>query len=131
MPQITALQPAGLMPPAAAYSHGVAAGPFVFVAGQAAIGANGELVGPGDVAEQTRQCLRNVSSVLAAEGLDLGDVASTTVYLADFGRYVEYDAAYAAMFGTHRPARATVRAELVWDQLLVEIQAVAVRREER
>lgn len=45
--------------------------------------------------------------------------------LRDLEHFEAYDHAYAAAFGDHRPARATVRADLHSDELLVEIQAIA------
>jgi enamine deaminase RidA (YjgF/YER057c/UK114 family) len=43
------------------------------------------------------------------------------VFLTDRERYREYDAAFAEAFGNHRPARATVIADLVDEAFLVEI----------
>ncbi|MGH2686429.1 MAG: RidA family protein [Actinomycetota bacterium] len=121
------IQPPGLPQPSAAFSHGVASGDLIFVAGEIAQGPDGAIVGEGDVATQTRQTLRNVEAVLRAAGANLQDVVSTTVYLSSFDGYREYDRAYAEAFGDHRPARATLRADLVRDEALIEIQAIARR----
>jgi 2-iminobutanoate/2-iminopropanoate deaminase len=122
------LAPAGLMTPRAHYSHGVATEEWVFVAGETATGPDGQLVGVDDITAQTTQTIANIAAVLAEVGLGLGDVVSTTVYLPSFDHYRAFDAAYAAAFGDHRPARATLGCSLVHPALLVEIQAVAVRR---
>jgi reactive intermediate/imine deaminase len=114
--------------PIAHYSHGVMAGNLIFVAGQVPVDASGQLVGAGDIGAQTRQVIKNVEAVLAAEGASLADVVSTTVYLTNFDRYKDYDRVYAECFGGNRPARATVRADLVRPEWLVEIQAIAVKR---
>jgi 2-iminobutanoate/2-iminopropanoate deaminase len=124
----TPVNPTEMGTPVAAYSHGIDAGQMVFVAGQVAMGPDGGIVGAGDVAEQTRQVIRNVEAVLRAAGSSLADVVSTTVYVRDFDRYAEYNEAYAEMFGSNRPARATVQAGLVRDDWLVEIQAIAVKQ---
>jgi 2-iminobutanoate/2-iminopropanoate deaminase len=122
------INPPELGTPIAAYSHGVGVGDLLFVAGQVALAADGSIVGPGDLAAQTRQTIANVEAVLRAGGATLADVASTTVYLTSFENYAEYDRVYGECFGDHRPARATVRADLVKPELLIEIQAVAARR---
>ena len=49
------------------FSPAVKAGPFVFVSGQIAMGANGEIV-PGGIEAQTRQTLKNVEKALALAG---------------------------------------------------------------
>lgn len=121
------LQPDDVMVPPGGYSQGVAAtGDLVFVAGQVAVDKDGNLVGAGDMRQQTRQALQNVASILAAGGASLTDVVKTTVWVTSFEAYKEFDAEYMAFFGDHRPARATVRADLVLPPLLVEIEAIAV-----
>jgi 2-iminobutanoate/2-iminopropanoate deaminase len=113
--------------PAAAYSHGVTAGDLVFVAGQVALGPDGQVVAPGDLAAQTRFVISNIEIILKAAGASLKDVVSTTVYLTSFEGYAEYNVAYVEAFGGHKPARATLRADLFKPDLLIEIQAIAVR----
>lgn len=123
------LNPPELFTPSGGYSQGIAAGNLIFVAGQVSFDSDMKVVGEGDVVAQTRQALANVEAVLKSAGASLQDVVSTTVYLKSFERYKEYDEAYMECFGDHRPARATVRADLVLSNLLVEIQAIAWRKE--
>jgi 2-iminobutanoate/2-iminopropanoate deaminase len=120
------ISPAGLPGFVAGYSHGYKAGNLVFVAGQVAVDEHGTLVGKGDIASQTRQVLDNVRKVLQAVDLDLKDVVSTTVYITDFENYDAYSKTYQEVFSGHAPARATVRADLVQPDFLIEIQAVAM-----
>jgi 2-iminobutanoate/2-iminopropanoate deaminase len=100
------------------FSQGVQAGNLLFVAGQ---------VGSGEgVSEQTRSALDGVRAVLAEAGGDLTNVVSATVYLTDVADFGAYNDAWVEAFGDHRPARATVRADLMAPGLLVEVQAIAV-----
>jgi|CXWL01.1.fsa_nt_gi 2-iminobutanoate/2-iminopropanoate deaminase len=121
------LNPSSIMQPRAHYSQGVVASNLIFVAGQTGVGGDPSqsMMGEG-IDAQTRQTIANIEAVLADAGATLHDVVSTTVYLVDFALYAEFDRAYADCFGSTRPARATVRADLVHPSLLVEIQAVAV-----
>jgi 2-iminobutanoate/2-iminopropanoate deaminase len=48
------------------------------------------------------------------------------VFLVDVGDFAAFNEAWAEKFGDHRPARATVRADLLLEGLVVEIQAIAV-----
>jgi reactive intermediate/imine deaminase len=111
--------------PAGAYSQGIQAGGFVFVAGQAGIDPiTGRLVGES-IEEQTSQALRNVEAILGSAGLGLGQLVATTAYLADMSLFARYDEAYRRLVPDPLPARATVGAQL--QGLLVEISAIAVR----
>ena len=120
------LNPNDVMVPMGGYAQGVDAGGMVFVAGQAAVDRDGQPVGAG-MAEQTRFTLANVAAVLRDAGLGLKDVVSTTVFVKDFTDYKEFDEIWQECFGDHQPARATVNADLVYPELLVEVQAIAVR----
>ena len=122
------LNPPELATPIAAYSHGIEAAGIVFVAGQVPTDKDGDLVGEGDYYAQTRQVIANAEAVLRASGCTLQDVVYTTVYVRDFDHYDEYNRGWVDAFGEHRPARATVQAQLVRENWLVEMQAIAVKR---
>jgi reactive intermediate/imine deaminase len=111
--------------PGGGYSQGIAAGNFVFTAGMGpGDPATGELVGPDDVAEQTRQVLRNLAGILAERGLTLADVVKVTSHLAELDRdFAAYDAAYREFFQDPKPVRTTVGSKLAG--ILVEIDVVA------
>ena len=122
-----ALNPDTVAKPGAGYSQGVAAADVIYVAGQVAVDATGAIVGHNDLVAQTRQTLANIANILAAGGMTLADVVSTTVYLTDLTHYRSFCETWCEAFGDHAPARATVKAGLVHPDLLVEVQAVAVR----
>ena len=121
------INPSTVMPPQGGYSQGIQVGDLIFVAGQVGADASGKLTGDAGMAAQTRQTIANVSAVLAEAGATLADVVSATVYLKNLDEYKVFCQTWQECFGNHRPARATVQAELVMPQLLVEIQALAVR----
>jgi 2-iminobutanoate/2-iminopropanoate deaminase len=107
------------------YSQGVMSGGLVYTAGQVALDpATGEMVA-GGVPEQTTRALENIRAILRAVGSDLAQVVKTTVFLADMADFTEMNAAYAAAFGQHRPARSTVAVKALPRGARVEIEAVA------
>ena len=65
------------------YSHAAVAqkGGLVLTAGAVPLDADGDLVGPGDYAAQTRQVLDNLALALGAAGARGEDVLKTTVYV--------------------------------------------------
>ncbi|WP_245645374.1 RidA family protein [Pseudonocardia acaciae] len=76
------INPPGLpVPPT--YSHVAVApgGRIVFVAGQEPEDADGNLVGPGDLAAQARQVFANLGIALASAGARPEQVAKITIYV--------------------------------------------------
>lgn len=109
------------------YSQAVAAGDFVFTAGQIPLVPETMEMLEGDVREQTELVLRNLAAILRAGGSALDRVVKTTVFLADMGDFAAMNEVYARHFGDHPPARSTVGAAALPKGALVEIEAVALR----
>ena len=120
------INPNDVMAPMGGYAQGIDAGDMVFVAGQAGVDRDGRPVA-GGMAAQTRQTLANVAAVLRDAGLGLNNIVNTTVFVKDFTDYKVFDQVWQECFGDHQPARATVKADIVFPELLVEVQAIAVR----
>ena len=128
--KIERLNPDGLHKPIGCYSQVVRRGATIAASGMASIDESGNVVGESDVAAQTRQTINNLQAALAGAGAGLSDVVKVTVYLADFADYPAMDAAYREFFGQFPPARATIRADLVYPSLRVELEAWAIVAEE-
>ncbi len=108
------------------YSQAVKAGNMIFCSGQIPIDpATSEFVS-NDVAEQTRQVLKNLSAVLKAAGTNLNNVVKTTVFLADMNDFTAMNEVYAEFFSDNKPARATVQAARLPRDARVEIECIAV-----
>jgi 2-iminobutanoate/2-iminopropanoate deaminase len=115
--------------PAAIGPYSVAAGAavFVFTAGQTPIDPQtGELV-PGGIAEQARQALTNLETVLTSAGSCLKNAVKTTVYLRDMQDFTAMNQVYAEFFPAEPPARTTVAVAGLPKNALVEIEVIAVR----
>lgn len=113
-------------PPVGPYSPALAVGNLVFVSGQIALDAGGALTGT-TAAEQARTALVNLRATLAAAGLDLADVAKTTIFLSDMGDFAVVNEVYGEFFAEPYPARSTVEVARLPKDALVEIEALAVR----
>jgi 2-iminobutanoate/2-iminopropanoate deaminase len=116
----------GTPPVKAPLSAAARAGDLVWTAGQLAYDENGDLVGEGDVAAQTEQTLRNVEAALRVAGATMADVVKVTVWLTDTANFAAMNEVYRRWFDEPRPVRACVRADLMGQNLLVEIEATAV-----
>ena len=107
----------------AAYSQGLRAGDFVYVAGMAGFDpVSGELAGE-TIEEQTACTLENIKATLAAAGATMAAVVKSTVHLSDLSLFQRYNAVYAQYFPDPKPVRTTVGSQL--PGILVEIDVVA------
>lgn len=110
-----------------AFCHAVEAGDFIFVSGT--LGTKDgllELV-EGGIAAETRQLLRNLSTILERCGARLEDIVKVQVYLSDLSSFQEMNSVYVEVMGEEPPARITVgRAELVLGAA-VEMDCVVYR----
>jgi 2-iminobutanoate/2-iminopropanoate deaminase len=105
----------------------VRAGDFIIVSGQGGL-LDGVKVAGGLVAE-TEQAMKNVESLLATMGASLSDVVKTTCFLVDMEDYAEFNKAYTAAFGDHRPSRSCVAVSALPANFVVEIEAWAHKPE--
>jgi reactive intermediate/imine deaminase len=108
-----------------AYSQATTNGDVLITAGQLPLTTDGELLDDASVAEQTRQCLRNVEAILEAEGLSLEHVLKTTVFLDDIDDFDEFNEAYSEFFPEEPPARSAVGVGAVPKGAAIEIEAIA------
>jgi reactive intermediate/imine deaminase len=111
----------------APYSAALRIGHLVFVSGTVAVDSDGNLVGAGDLAAQTRQVFLNIKRLLEAAGAGFGDVAQLTYYLADISRWSEVSAVRREFLVEPYPAGTALEvSRLVDSAWLVEIEAIAV-----
>jgi reactive intermediate/imine deaminase len=103
-------------------------GNTIYVSGQVAYNAAGQLVGEGDITAQTRQVFDNIKAVLAAAGAGLEDVVKINTYITDQSKFMEMLEVRKEIFGANPPAStAVVVAGLAFPGLLLEVEAIAIK----
>ena len=81
----TVIQPPDVAHPAAPYSTAIrvhAAGNLLFVAGVASCDMFGTIVNAGDILQQTRQIIKNLTSIVEEAGGKPANVVKTTTYVS-------------------------------------------------
>jgi reactive intermediate/imine deaminase len=111
-------------PPGGAYSQAIAAGEFVFLAGQGPFRPDGSKV-DGSFEDQARQTLRNLAAVAEAAGASLADAVRVGVFLREMRNFAAMDEIYREFFAEPRPARTTVQSDLPGFE--IEVDAVLLR----
>lgn len=111
------------------YSHAakVRGSGTVYLSGQIAVNARGEVVGEGDFTAQARQVFENLRAALAAVDLTFDAVVKLTFFLTDFGHLPQMRSVRDEFVNTARPpaSSAVQVAALVRPELLIEVEAVA------
>jgi enamine deaminase RidA (YjgF/YER057c/UK114 family) len=108
------------------YTHGVQVDDTLYVAGQIALDADGNLVGPGDAEAQADQAAQNLIRVLEAAGASADDVVYTCLYITNPG-YIDAVRSARQKYGlTGCPSTLLVIPSLATADFLVEIEAIAV-----
>jgi 2-iminobutanoate/2-iminopropanoate deaminase len=108
------------------YSQAITIDNLVFCSGQIPLTPTGALA-EGDISDQTRQVLANLTALLAASGSSLDHVLKTTVFLVDMNDFAAMNTVYAEFFTSAPPARSTVQVSRLPRDVLVEIEAIALR----
>ena len=103
----------------------VRAGDFIFVSGQVAKDANGNMLS-GTIEEETAGAIESIRRILAEEGVTLTDVVRVTTYLEDARDFGRYNKVFSEYFKDAVLARTTVEARAVINTK-IEMDAIAYK----
>jgi len=109
------------------FSDGMLAGNTLYIAGQGGDDESGQLV-PGGIAAETKVTLANVEKVVKAAGLEMRDIVSVTVYLADFKEFAAMNKVYKDVMPDPKPVRTTIQVAGLLNNARIEITAIAVKQ---
>jgi 2-iminobutanoate/2-iminopropanoate deaminase len=109
---------------------------MLLISGTASVDEAGCTTHVGDFRAQLWRTYRNISELLAAEGATWHDIVRTTCYLRDIERdYKDFNEVRTAFFDwlglDPLPASTGIQARLCREDLLVEIEAIAVMPRDR
>jgi enamine deaminase RidA (YjgF/YER057c/UK114 family) len=109
---------------------------FLWISGTASVDENGETIHKGDFRAQCWRTWRNITELLAAEGATWQDIVRTTCYLRDIERdYEDFNEIRTYFLRMQNldpvPASTGIQARLCREDLLVEIEAIAILDREK
>ena len=123
--------PGGIHPPFSKYSHAVEVPPgarWLTIAGQLGITETGEV--PEDATAQAQLCFENMGKVLAAAGMDYGDLVHINTYVTDRAHIEGYRSARADFMGDQPPSSTLlIISGLAREDFKIEIESIAARAE--
>ena len=109
------------------YSQAIAVGDMIFTSGVIPIiPETGELE-TGDIKAQTKQAIGNLINLLEAAGSNADSVVKTTVFIKDMNDFAAVNEIYATYFTDNYPARSCVEVARLPKDVLIEIEAVALK----
>ena len=101
-------------------------GKIIFVAGQLARDAQGNLVGKGDMRAQIQQVGENIKTCLEAAGATLADIVKTNSFVTDYIEFSKHGDMRLRYFGPATPTSTTVEIRRLADpDAMIEIEAIA------
>jgi enamine deaminase RidA (YjgF/YER057c/UK114 family) len=130
-PAIRFLNPLELAsPPGYSNVVEISGGRMIFVAGQTATDAAGNLVGRGDFAAQADQVFANLAAALASVGCTARNLVKLTVFMRDMRELASYRHARNRFFASVAPPAAPAVtlvevSRLFGEDFLIEIEAIA------
>lgn len=120
------IKTAAVAPPGL-YSHALKAGNLLFLAGQVGQDDKGDLIGPGDMAAQTRQALKNITALLAAAGATWDNVVKLNNFVTDMSQLGAVTQVRKEFIKQPYPVSTIVEVKsLARPEFLIEIEAIAV-----
>lgn len=125
------MNPDTVAAPMGSYSHAVRVdtddGTWVFVSGQVAVDADGNVVAPGELPAQTEQVFANLRAILEANGATFADVVKLQTYFTTLEGLAESREIRARYLPAEAPASTAVQVvALLAPGAVIEVDVVAV-----
>ena len=113
--------------PVGPYNQAILVENWLYCSGQIALDpATGEMVGNGNIEEETIQVLKNLIAVVEAAGGNNSNVIRTTIYLTDLNDFAKVNNIYSKTFNNKiSPARACVEVSNLPKGGKIEIDCIA------
>lgn len=109
------------------YSQAVEAGGLIFTSGMIPIDPETDELVEGDITVQAERAIKNLIALLKASGSGTENVIKTVVFIKDMNDFAKVNEIYAKYFTGDFPARSCVEVARLPKDVLIEIEAVALK----
>ncbi|XP_022660136.1 uncharacterized protein LOC111249929 isoform X1 [Varroa destructor] len=116
--------------PIGPYSHAIKSGNMVYTSGQVGSHPDTRALVDGGITPETRQALKNLKRILEHAGSSMAEVVKCTIFIADMKEFVDMNRVYAEFFPSDPPARSCVQVARLPMDARVEIEAIAIARDD-
>lgn len=106
------------------YVQAIKSNGFIFISGQLPALPEGGFE-TGDIKDQTRLALEGLKAIVEEAGSSINKIVKVTIFISDIALWAEANEAYAAFFGSHKPARSAVPVKDLPRGVNIEIEAIA------
>jgi 2-iminobutanoate/2-iminopropanoate deaminase len=120
------IHPPGAAKPIAPYTPAIEANGTLYLSGQIALTANGELR-TEHIEDETRQVMENIGTLLRAAGMGYEHLVKVTIFMSDMEHYAAVNKVYGSYFTQVPPAREAVAVKGLPRGVNVEISGIACR----
>lgn len=109
------------------YSQAIEVNNMVYTSGVIPINPEDGTLVQGDIKVQAERVLKNLTGLLEDSGTSMDNVVKTTVFIKDMNDFGAMNEVYATFFANNSPARSCVEVARLPKDVLVEIEAIAVK----
>lgn len=111
------------------YSQGILVNNTLYVSGQIPFDPNTNSLASNDIEGQTLQCLKNILGIVQEAGMEKENIIRCGVFMTDLSDFSKMNKVYETFFETHKPVRAAVEVRRLPKDVLIEIDAIAIKDE--
>ncbi|MCX4327858.1 MAG: RidA family protein [Lachnospiraceae bacterium] len=109
------------------YSQAVEVNGMVYTSGVIPADPETGALAGGTAAEQAEQVFTNLKNLIEASGTNMENIVKTVVFLKDMEDFAAVNGVYAKYFPQPYPARSCVEVARLPKDVLIEVEAVAVK----
>lgn len=109
------------------YSQAIEVNGIIYTSGVIPIDPATNTLVEGDITVQANQAIGNLIALLKEAGASSEDVIKTTVFIKDMNDFAKVNDVYANYFTSNFPARSCVEVARLPKDVLIEIEAIAVK----
>ena len=110
------------------YSQAIEVNGMIFTSGVIPIDPATNTLVEGDITVQAKQAIGNLKALLEEAGSSCQDVIKTTVFIKNMDDFGKVNEIYASYFTSDFPARSCVEVARLPKDVLIEIEAIALKQ---